>query len=230
MVKSIFRIKIVESRTEIERKIKTAIKYRLITANVLKKAADWSSVRIKLLFRKTMEESPVYQSLTTGGTLVGEFGLEDPAGKINAIMHKWEDSMKTTLQMVRGGGSLGIKGGFRIEMVKANYAEVLRMAEAKQRATSKRPKKDQRLLKWLDWLLNRGNEVIVLGYESYWRPNISGSRTGMAVMFKSKTGRSWSVPKMFVGPDNFVLEVLKKMQPEVRKIIEEELKRAAVGI
>ena len=137
-------------------------------------------------------------------------------------------STKATLSIVKGGG-LGIKGGFKIQMVRSNYAEVLRMAEAKQLATSKRAKSNQTLMRWLDWLLLRGDKKIIIGYESLWRPGISGSRTGLAIMFKSKGARSWNVPVQFSGTkeNNFVTEVLKEMEKDIILIFKRALGKAA---
>lgn len=220
-------LKIKDTKAQIERKIKDALKKRFADGRVLQSAGFKVSIKVKNLFLRRMHESVTYRELSSHSFLVGELGLEDPQGKIDIIIDQWVDSLKLTFKLVRGGG-LGIKGGFTIQMVRSNYAEVLKLPQAKQRATSKRPKSSQKLMRWLEWLLIRGDEKIVIGYDVHFRPG--AGRTGLAIMFESKQGfRSWSVPLGFTGTknNNFVTEVLEIMVLDIMRIMIEEIARAA---
>ena len=220
-------LKIKESCPQIQRKIRDALAKRFIQGRVMEKASLNAGIKIKNLFRRKMYESATYRELATSSFLVGELGLENSKGKIDAIIENWVKSFKLKLRVTKVGG-FGIKGGFTIQMVRANYQEVLRMPEAKQRATSeKKAIRDAQLMPWLEWLLIRGDKKIVIGYDVRFRPG--AGRTELAIMFKSKSGvRSWSVPPGHTGTkdNNFVTEVLKKMELDIIKIIKHEIARA----
>ena len=228
MAKLSLVLKITESSSSIESKIRTAILRRLSSRKVLESAQLRSTIEIKNLFRRKMSESPTYMALTSRSRLVGALGLEDPGGKINAIIEKWIASTTTSLRVIRSAGNYGVKGGFTIKMVRSNYAEVLKMAEAKQRATSfKKAKSNQSLLKWLEWLLLRGDEEIIIGYDVLYKAT-QYSRSGFGLMFQPKVMRSWSVPVEFSGvkDDNFVTQVIDSMQDDIMVIFIRSISRA----
>ncbi len=220
----VITLKIIESKSQIERKIKEALRRRFVNGHVLEAASLRSGIKIKNLFRRKMFESITYRELSTSSFLVGELGLERSKEKIDAIIEQWVRSFKLT--MLRGRG-LGVKGGFRIQMVKANYAEVLRLPEAKQRATSTRKaQSNQTLLHWLDWLLLKGDTQIIKKFDVKFGPGTG--RTGLAIMIGGEF-RTWSVPPGFTGTkdDNFVTEVLNKMESDIIRIMLSEIARAA---
>jgi len=234
-------LKIKESVPQIQRKIMEALARRFINGHVMEGASLRAGIKIKNLFRRKMYESVTYRELSTKGRLVGELGLESPKSKIDAIIEKWVQSLKVTLRPTKSGG-FGIKGGFKIQMVRANYAEVLKMPESKQRATSKRKTiKEWKLMHWLEWLLIRGDERIIIGYDVLFKAGTG--RTGLAIMIQPKnkssrdrsgyvrgnTSRAWSVPPEFTGTrdNNFVTEVLMKMEGDIIRIIKDEIARAA---
>lgn len=218
-------LRIIETKGEIIRKIKDALAVRFNNANFLETVAAKSGIRVQKLFRQKMYESDAYRQLSSEASLtVGELGLEHPKEKIDRIIEQWVQSY--TLKL-RPGRRDSFRGSFGISIVRSNYAEVLRLPEAKQLATStKKAKSNQSTLRWLEWLLKEGEKTIIKEYDVVFR--IGAGRTNLAVMVKGKRLRSWSVPVGVAGTtnDNFVTRVLDTMVDETMSIIREEFFRA----
>lgn len=226
MAKKFVVLKIIDNASIIRRKIKNATQSRFKRGLVLERAGMRTAIKVKNLFRRRMYESDTYRALITPSFLLGELGLEDAKNKIDTIIEAWVKSLKLNFKFIKGSPG-GIKGSFTIRMVRSNYWEVLHLREAKQRATSKRrKKKDWSLLYWLEWLLLRGDEEIVIGYDVKFRPGTG--RTGLAIMYDTKGARSWSVPPGYTGTknDNFVTHVLERMKDDIIKIMVRELKQS----
>ena len=231
MAKQILRIKIKETRGQIKRKINDAIVKRFSRRQVLETAGVFSATKVRKLFLARIRASATYRALSASSALVGELGLEQPHHKIDTIVEQWAESIQIKFNR---GRSSNIKGSFRISMVRSNYAEVLRLAEAKQKATSKnKAVSNQVKLRWLELLLKEGDKTIIEGFDVLMKPGLPSSRTGLAIMIGSKKGagaKSWRVPdgdwKPNIPDDNFVTRVLEAMGPEVLVIMEKELRRA----
>jgi hypothetical protein len=77
-------------------------------------------------------------------------------------------------------------------------------------------------LHWLDWLLNRGDQIIVVGYEYNPQTGLGRSKLG-----NMKTGGSFRVPPEFSGTqeNNFVTRALigASQEKEIAKILEKIL-------
>lgn len=229
MVKPVCKLRVIDSVATIRSKIRRAIIARLSHGRVLERAMVYSAVRVRKLFIQEMKNSPTYQALTSNHTLVGELGLVDPQSKIDAIIDKMAASIKIKLKK---GRSNSIGGGFTIKLVKANFKDILRIPEAKQRATSIRPRRGgASLLPWLEWMLLRGDEKIIMGYTVKFGA-FAASRTGLALMYKRKeVSKSWSVPhgnwKPNIKNNNFITRVLDEIVDQVAMIIVIEMQKAA---
>jgi len=220
-------LRIKDTAGQIERKIKDALKRIFADGRVLQVAGAATATKIRKLFIQKMHESQTYIQLSTNSLTVGDFGLEHPKEKIDAIIEAWAQSLKLKFKLIKGS-QLGIKGGFTISMVRSNYAEVFRLPQAKQRATSTRKAKtNQKIMPWLKWLLMEGDKKIIIGYDVVFRQG--AGRSGLAIMVQGKKFRSWSVPYGISGTKdkNFVTEVLHKMEGDIINIMMSELARAA---
>lgn len=225
MAKQTLVLRIKENKNNIKNKILYNISRRLRRSHALVKASKKTAERVQVLFRNKMLTSNTYVALSTRSKLVGELGLENPKGKIDAIIETWVNSLRVDLKPTKSK-ALGIKGSFTISMVPSDYSDVLALREASQRATSTTGGGKTELLEWLNWLLIQGDRKIVLGYTVVLRSG--AGRTGLAVMVRSRRGKSWGVPAEFAGTKNknFVTEVLKKMIPAMEKIMVDELTKA----
>lgn len=105
-----------------------------------------------------------------------------------------------------------------VEMVKDSYDDILSIPEASfiQTYTNKEPKE----IKWLDWLLTKGNTIVVADYCVWYTPGNPNSRSGGAVM--AKPG-SFRIPPAYAGTlnDNFITRALEGIE----EFIFEEIKR-----
>lgn len=78
---------------------------------------------------------------------------------------------------------------------------------------------------WMDWLLNRGSQVVVSGFESVFAVAASKSRSGLGFMLK--TGGSFRVDPKFAGTkdDNFLTRMLIQSRQSIENIIKEEINK-----
>ena len=79
---------------------------------------------------------------------------------------------------------------------------------------------------WLEWLMTRGTEIIVTGYQVKYDPkDPSWSRSNSAIMIKRKSG-AFRVDPEFSGTleDNFITRAISTIIPELQRRIIEELK------
>ncbi len=199
---------------------------------VLKVAASLTSQDIQRAFKKLIMESATYENLVSKSSVLrGELGLENPIGKLNDIIDTWSKSINFTFRKVRRS-ALGISGGFTIRFIRSSWRDVLSSPSAKQENISRRSERGEapKSLNWLEWLLIRGDEKIIVGFDATFakRHGAESGRTKLAIMFKPKVFRSWSVPPGFSGTanKNFVTQVLDKMEVPVLKAMEDGLRFA----
>ena len=78
---------------------------------------------------------------------------------------------------------------------------------------------------WIDWLLNRGSQVVVSGFESVFVIDASKSRSGLGFMLK--TGGSFRVDPKFAGTkdDNFLTRMIARSRKSIEDIIREEINK-----
>ena len=229
MAKQFLTLKIKESPRQIESLIQNALVRRLGNPTVLKVAASLASADIRVAFRRALMQSNTYQDLISDTSVLrGEMGLTNPVGKLDDLINIWSQSIKFTFRKVTRS-ALGISGGFTIKFNRASWADVLSSSSAKQDNTHSRSGNPP-VLNWLEWLLIRGDESIIIGYDASFaeRHGASSGRTGLAIMIKPKIFRSWSVPPGYSGTKdrNFVTQVLDKMEQPVCIAIEKGLKTA----
>jgi len=80
-------------------------------------------------------------------------------------------------------------------------------------------------LPWLQWLLLRGNEVIVQNYSVKIGPN-PASRTGNAIMVQSN--RNWRVPPEFVGTqtNNWTTRAIAAAETEILQALQSAIRNS----
>ena len=77
----------------------------------------------------------------------------------------------------------------------------------------------------MDWLLNKGSQVVVSGFESVFSVDGSKSRSGLGFMFK--TGNSFRVDPRYSGTkdDNFLTRLINNNRPAIEIIIKDEINK-----
>jgi len=202
-----------ESQGQIERKILDAIR------GVVNRALDSARAPIiagtRQLVINAIRESPTYDSIVSG-KLQDEFGLRNPQKNMDAILAAWSNSLVVKINKIRVQGKK-LMGGISITMIPSDYSDVINLSDAMY-TTEKGSE-----IRWLDWLLNYGDQAIILDYQIEYKPTPK-SRAGGVVMVASR-GKSWRVPPEFSGiaGKNFVTDAVNTVEDEVAALVTKEV-------
>lgn len=206
-------LKLLESVDQIENNILSALANQFNAS--MKSNRTKILNEIKLLLPNWISDQPEMQSLSSGGTssLVGQFGITiGSASIINAIISSVVGS--TTMSIVPYNNKLK-GGGIEVNIQPDNFANLLNLPQGHSVYKGGD-------LHWLDWLLNRGDEIIVAGYEYNPQTGLGRSRLG-----NMKEGGSFRVPPEFSGTDkdNFITRALigSEQEKQIAKIFENVL-------
>ena len=114
-------------------------------------------------------------------------------------------------------------GGLSVNIQRTNFANVLSISGSTVDYFSKRSKEIV-TLEWLDWLLTKGDTIIVGKF--HFEPRAGRGRTGGGRMEK---GGSWRINSQFSGTvnDNFISRALneKSVRTRMQGIIEKTIKK-----
>lgn len=162
--------------------------------------------RTKDMVRDALKQEPEYQSLISG-KLRAELGIADSAN-VDTIV----DALVNTLDMVVNPvtfNNSGLKGGFTLQMIQSdNISGIIATDEAMV------VDNNGQKLPWLEWLLLRGNQIIIRNYQVRMGAN-PFSRTNMAIMVESN--KNWRVPMEFAGTitNNWTTRALDKVSNQI---------------
>jgi hypothetical protein len=205
-----FSLKLLESDTEIRSQILNAMKSDLDAA--LTATARSIKQDIFEIVKDALETEPEFSSLIAG-ELRKEFGIQDTSN-VQIAVNNIANSIiidKTPVSI----NNTGISGGLKISIINnRDYGGALGDASAlvvdDQRGYS---------LPWLEWLLLKGNQIIVRDFSVKFGSN-ANSRSGDAIMVPSSS--SWRVPPEFAGTitDNWTTRALSKIDDKITNIIQ----------
>jgi hypothetical protein len=175
--------------------------------------------RLQTLCDTLISSSETYSALLSGH-LLGELGVPNVQGRMDAIVTAIKNSLEVSYQpVVRRGDNL--YGGLAISILRSDFQDVLSLSSA-----SYTTQKGQ-TIPWLDWLIVQGDRIIVIGYDVDLTLTVSEqirSRTGLALM---KKGSGWRVPPEFSGTpeSNFLTKTFNfsGIEDVIAKIVEEEV-------
>ena len=162
-----------------------------------------SRLQISEYLRMVILATPEMTELQ-GGILQAEFGLT--AGKASAavedIAKRVSESVTIKSKRVVVDGSSGIKGGITILIQPVDFSNVTASPQSIVRTEKGKQ------LDWLEWLLFKGDAVIIDSYE--FRSKKGKGRSGMGTMSETKGG-IWRVPAQYsgTGDDNFITKALQ---------------------
>jgi hypothetical protein len=209
-----FSLRLLETNDQIAKLIMDELK--IIIDKAISKALPTISSQIKILVSESLRNQPEYSSLMTG-TLKAELGIAE-ATSINSVI----DALIETLSVQRNAITVtnkGLSGGFVLTMMKSDDMNgVIYTDQASVRDASGYS------LPWLEWLLLKGNEILVKNYEVSYFPS-PYSRSGMAIMIPSSN--SWRVPPQFAGTenDNWTTRAINSVEDSVYKIIQDNIEK-----
>lgn len=172
---------------------------------------------VQFYIQKFIELQPEYESLK-GSQLREELGIVD-TDAIDRIIRIWVQGVEITSSRPRIVGTQ-IVGSITIQAVQQDYSDVLASGAAKF-LTDK-----DKLIPWLDWLLNRGSDIIIAEYEVKSSPQYTDySRTGDTLMVKN--GGAWRVPSAFAGTadNNFITRAINDALPAIEQIFIQNIQR-----
>lgn len=205
------QVRLVESSSEIAKNI-NEILAKQINRRLPRVFARSQDV-IKEQVLSGIRNQPEYQALISG-SLKHEFGLPDAGSRVESILKTLEQSMVVKYEKSLGTPG-GVRGGFIIEFIKADYSDILSSPEA----TFTTEKGSN--LEWLNWLLVQGDNSIVLGYEFVIGSSVF-SRTGSGIM-KSNLSGFWRVPPEYAGTldNNWITRGILSVESIIEKYLVE---------
>lgn len=201
-------IKLLESNSDIEKKIKTAIAEELNA--LIKKNFKTAQKRIESSVSGWVTSQPEVQSLLREGvpnSLHAQFGLQAGQGLLSSIEVVNAIIASIEVRVRRADAKLNTGIDFNIQP--ENLRNLLGLPSGFTQT------EDQDILPWLTWLLLEGSNTIVYGYT--YVPDLSG-RSGGGTM---EAGGSWRIPPEFSGTidDNFVTRALSNRDKELEGIL-----------
>jgi len=208
-------IRIVDSFSNVKRQIDTIIANRI--NKLIQRKKDRAAKEIKGLIRGWIEQQPEVASLKAQGefgSLNAQFGLPPgvPDIAMEAIIQALIASVDVTFKKINPGSNKGgvefvIKGDVILRILNIPHGIIITEEDAP--------------LNWLQWLLSRGNETIISGYQYVAGPR---GRSGGGVMIG---GSSFRVePTSFSGTvdNNFVTRAFSGRDRQLSKILRVLLK------
>ena len=215
MVQAYITIK--ESVPQISRMIKKALIEEInkkFTVNTVKELVHLVRDDIKL----ALLAAPEAQSLLAG-ELRGQFGI--PSGWedrfVKSIITTIADSIEFDFHKLSDKGNK-IDGGFTFYVAKADFSDILALDEAII-VTRK-----GQILPWLDWLLLKGDRLIISDYSLRYVP--AASRSHSYIMIEEH-GEFWKVPSEFAGTikNNWITRALDEKTKHISQIIASRLEK-----
>ena len=206
-----YSVSLIENESYIRSNILGALKTtvdKALNACILKMRAPLSN-----LIKTALMQEPEYSSLISG-QLRSEFGIEN-IDSVDVAINNIANSIVIEKKEI-SINNLGLSGGIDIKIINnQDYGGALNDISAfvvdSARGYS---------LPWLEWLLLKGNSIIIRNYEVKYGQN-PRSRSGDAIMISSQS--NWRVPPEYAGTvrDNWTTRAINRVDNDIVKIIRE---------
>lgn len=203
-------IQIIESIDSIKAKINFA--FREEVDRRMKAAAPRIEARVGTLVASRLISTPHARSIL-GGQLKIDFGLTDAVAlaALTELIAAVKKSVRVSLTKTSGS-----------TLVYSMTVAILPQGLSSVLSTIGTYDSNGHEIGWMKWLLTKGVEVVVEDYFVAYGLSPPNSRSGGGIMIKSGTsGRDFRVDPAFAGTedDNFVVNTLKEILPEIEPII-----------
>lgn len=216
-----FSIKLLQTQEEIGRLIIAEITRKINAA--ISKAHNSIISRTQAAIIDRMVHSPEYISLNNG-ELAAHFGLNPGHAQtaLAQIVERLVRSVRLDIVPLIPSTFTIKSGGLIVSAIQDDYSDLLSLPTAVVQSKKQN-------LPWLEWLLTRGVEIIIQGYEIKFDLNARekhGSRSGFALMVEMGGG-SWQVPPSFAGTidDNWITRAMRGTEREIETFIQEEIEK-----
>jgi hypothetical protein len=205
-------IKLVDSIKTVEKNVNAAI------ANAIndKIRNNLSKIKssAKKLVRDWVSTQPEIESLKSSSldSLVGYFGLtRSPQDVVEAIVYAASES--TEVKFVEYSSKFS--GGLELRFQPSSFSNLLMLPEGHTVYSGGN-------LHWLDWLLKRGDRIIIANYQ--YNPMSGLGRSGLGIMIP---GGAFRIPPQFSGTEdnNFITRALigKTQENQIAQLIQRVL-------
>lgn len=204
-----FDLKIIDSNSSIRKSILDALSKEV--DRTINKAIPKIQSNLSQLLIDALKQEPEYSSLKNS-TLRFEFGIPDTS-VVDDIVDKLAQTVSIRKKTIRITNA-GLNGGFEITAIQSDNISGLTSDPSAIIQDNVR----NYSLPWLEWLLLRGNEIIVRKYNVELGPS-PYSRTGNALMVNSNS--SWRVPAEFAGTasDNWTTRAISRIDKQILDLI-----------
>lgn len=192
-------LKLLDSEQDIEKKINEAISVQV--NNLLSSNKSKIINEILSFIPKWINNQPEVQALLSKN-LTGEFGFNtSPSNIVNAIISAVSSSISINFKKYNKNLT---GGGLELSIQQNDFANLLALPQGHTIYSGGD-------LHWLEWMLLRGDQIVVVGYE--YNPKTGLGRTGLGNMI---TGRGFRVPPQYSGTsdNNFITRALTGTQQE----------------
>lgn len=169
---------------------------------------------VKKLVRSWVSAQPEIESLKSNslGSLVGYFGItNNPQQVVEAIIYAVSEATETRFVKY----SSNFSGGLELRFQPLSFVNLLSLPEGHTIYNGGD-------LHWLEWLLRRGDRIIVANYQ--YNPITGIGRSGLGVMIP---GGAFRVPPQFSGTEdnNFITRALvgKPQEKQIAQLIQKVL-------
>ena len=208
-----FSVDLLDKNVDINKLILINLKYEI--ERIISRAMPSIKQDVQNLVKEALISEPEYASLKAG-TLRAEFGISN-TNDVDSVIQAMVNTAEISYNPIKINSN-GFSGGFVLTMIKSDdisgiiYSDI---ASVKDEARGYN-------LPWLEWLLLRGNEVIVQNYSVNYTSN-PRSRSGLALMVPSDS--SWRVPSNFTGTesDNWTTRAIDKASNKIVQIIQSNI-------
>lgn len=210
-----FSIEILESDAEIQKRINKALFKEM--SRLIKKQSPKVQRELKSLIPGWILSQPEAISLSSDGlpgSLNAQFGLVPGQGAI--AMQQVADAVAASVTVEFTGLSKNLSGGINFVAQPSNFQNLLSLSSGFTLATSLAdPSTFEGELHWMDWLLTKGDSVIVAGYS--YIPG-RGGRSGGGTM---QEGGVFRVDPSYSGTpeDNFISRAFRDKESQIASII-----------
>jgi len=209
-----FSLQLLESNSDIRQKILNA----LLTEceRTIDKSIPDIRDKTKSALIDALKTEPEYNALKSG-ILKLEFGIPNTE-IIDDIINKLANTINITKKTLTINNN-GLSGGLTITAISSDIGDLLSDSSAMVVDTERGYS-----LPWLDWLLLKGNSIIVRNYTVKFGPS-PASRTGEAIMVESN--KNWRVPAEFVGTEknNWTTRAIEKIENQINNIIKTAIEK-----
>jgi hypothetical protein len=185
----------------------------------LKKSFKSIKSEVSAKLGRIFQFSPVYSALISGelGPLLGLPDTE-ARSRVDEIIAAIVLFMEYELIPLKVHGN-NITGGVEVRLLQADFADILSLPAASIKD------KDGREIPWLEWLLVRGDSIIIGGYRVDFGPHPK-SRSGDAIMVRDDSV-GWRVPPEYSGVinDNWLTRAIDNGFTIIRSILLRAIER-----